>query len=88
MVEATLVLLDALDVCEETFAGEGVGDAARGVGFGVYGVDDEGPVHHLVAVEEVALRMNFRVACRAFESLSAVSRLRALGRERILDLLE
>lgn len=59
MVEAPLVLLDALDVCEEALAGEGVGDAAGsggGVGFGVHGVDDEGPVHHLVAVEEVAVQ--------------------------------
>lgn len=53
VVEPLLVDLDALHAHLQALAHEGLGGAAAGAA--VHGIDDEVPVHHLVAVEEVAV---------------------------------
>jgi len=54
MTKPRLVLLDALYTNGEAFTGEGFGSSARGEA-AVDGVNDEWPVHHLIAVEEMAV---------------------------------
>lgn len=54
MTEAGLVLLDALYADGETFTGEHFRGSARGK-TALDGVDDEWPVHHLIAVEQMAV---------------------------------
>ncbi len=54
MTEARLVLLYALHTDGEGFAGEDLSAGTRGEA-AMDGVDDKRPVHHLVAVEQVAV---------------------------------
>jgi hypothetical protein len=54
MTKPRLVLLDALYTNGEAFTGEDFGSSTRGEA-AVDGVNDERPVHHLIAVEEVAV---------------------------------